>query len=141
MHEAEKLNLDQIQAFLKASEGIRFEGERRQPVYHWIEQVLRQQQYAQQGRAARGLLRRYLSDLDGNRTRPNDADAFNSEARTRCARRSVRASKSQTLGQHGSANGNALPMVKPSHAKATQPGSQQSERTRANLPRVTSLSY
>ena len=49
MHEAEKLNLDQIQAFLKASEGIRVEGESRQPVYHRIEQVLRQQQYAQQG--------------------------------------------------------------------------------------------
>jgi len=65
VHEAEKLNLDQIQAFLKASEGIRFEGESRQPVYHWIEQVLRQQQYAQQGRAARGLLRRYLGKMTG----------------------------------------------------------------------------
>ena len=63
MHEAEKLNLDQIQGFLKASEGIRFEGESRQPVYHWIEQVLRQQQYAQQGRAARGLLRRYVEKM------------------------------------------------------------------------------
>jgi hypothetical protein len=65
VHEAEKLNLEQIQAFLKASEGIRFEGESRQPVYHWIEQVLRQQQYAQQGRAARGLLRRYLGKMPG----------------------------------------------------------------------------
>jgi len=65
VHEAEKLNLEQIQAFLKASEGIRFEGESRQPVYHWIEEVLRQQQYAQQGRAARGLLRRYLGKMTG----------------------------------------------------------------------------
>jgi transposase InsO family protein len=65
VHEAEKLNLDQIQSFLKASEGIRFEGESRQQVYHWIEQVLRQQQYAQQGRAARGLLRRYLGKMTG----------------------------------------------------------------------------
>ena len=65
MHEAEKLNLDQIESFLKASEGIRFEGESRQQVYHWIEQVLRQQQYAQQGRAARGLLRRYLGKMTG----------------------------------------------------------------------------
>jgi hypothetical protein len=63
VHEAEKLNLDQIQGFLKASEGIRFEGESRQPVYHWIEQVLRQQQYSQQGRAARGLLRRYVEKM------------------------------------------------------------------------------
>ena len=56
MHEAEKLNLEQIEAFLKASEGIRFEGESRQQVYSWVEQVLRQQQYQKQGRKARGLL-------------------------------------------------------------------------------------
>ena len=65
MHEAEKLNLDQIEAFLKASEEIRFEGENRQQVYAWVEQVLRQQQYAQQGRKARGLLRRYLEKMTG----------------------------------------------------------------------------
>jgi transposase InsO family protein len=65
MHEAEKLNLDQIEAFLKASEAIRFEGESRQQVYHWIEQVLRQQQYQKQGRQAHGLLRRYLEKMTG----------------------------------------------------------------------------
>jgi hypothetical protein len=59
VHEAEKLNLDEIEAFLKASEGIRFEGEHRQQVYGWVEQVLRQQQYQKQGRRGRGLLRRY----------------------------------------------------------------------------------
>jgi len=65
VHEAEKLNLEQIEAFLKASEGIRFEGESRQQVYRWVEQVLRQHQYAQQGRAARGLLRRYVEKMTG----------------------------------------------------------------------------
>ena len=65
MHEAEKLNLDQMQAFLKASEGIRFEGESRQQVYGWVEQVLRQQHYQKQGRKARGLLRRYLGKMTG----------------------------------------------------------------------------
>ena len=65
MHEAEKLNLEQIEAFLKASEGIRFEGENRQQVYRWVEQVLRQQQYQKQGRKARGLLRRYLGKMTG----------------------------------------------------------------------------
>ena len=65
MHEAEKLNLEQIEAFLKASEGIRFEGENRQQVYGWVEQLLRQQQYQKQGRAARGLLRRYLGKMTG----------------------------------------------------------------------------
>ena len=65
MHEAEKLNLDQIEVFLNASEEIRFEGENRQQVYGWVEQVLRQQQYQKQGRGARGLLRRYLGKMTG----------------------------------------------------------------------------
>lgn len=65
MHEAEKLSLDQIEAFLNASEEIRFEGENRQQVYGWVEQVLRQQHYPQQGRKARGLLRRYLEKMTG----------------------------------------------------------------------------
>ena len=65
MHEAEKLSLDQIGAFLNASEEIRFEGENRQQVYGWVEQVLRQQHYPQQGRKARGLLRRYLEKMTG----------------------------------------------------------------------------
>ena len=65
MHEAVKLNLDQIEAFLEASEEIRFEGENREQVYGWVEQVLRQQHYQQQGRQARGLLRRYLEKMTG----------------------------------------------------------------------------
>jgi transposase InsO family protein len=65
VHEAEKLTLDQIEAFLNASEEIRFEGENREQVYGWVEQVLRQQQYEKQGRKARGLLRRYLEKMTG----------------------------------------------------------------------------
>ena len=65
MHEAETLSLDQIEVFLKASEKIRFEGENREQVYDWVEQVLRQQQYQEQGRRARGLLRRYLEKMTG----------------------------------------------------------------------------
>ena len=65
MHQAEKLSLDQIEAFLKASEEIRFQGETREQVYGWIEQLLRQQQYEQQGRKARGLLRRYVGKMTG----------------------------------------------------------------------------
>ena len=65
MHQAEKLNLEQIEAFLKASEAIRSEGENRQQVYGWVEQVLRQQLYQKQGRRARGLLRRYLEKMTG----------------------------------------------------------------------------
>ena len=63
MHDAEKLSLDQIEAFLNASEEIRFEAENRKETYGWVEQVLRQQQYPKQGRKARGLVRRYLEKM------------------------------------------------------------------------------
>ena len=65
VHEAEKLGLDQIRAFLQASAEIRFTAETREQVYGWMERVLRQQRYQQQGRAARGLLRRYLEKMTG----------------------------------------------------------------------------
>lgn len=65
MHEAEKLSLEQIESFLNASQGIRFEGETQQQIYHWIEQVLSRQEYHQQGRRARGLLRSYLTKMTG----------------------------------------------------------------------------
>ena len=65
VHEAENLNLEGIAAFLQASEEIHFLGENRQQVYAWIEQVLRQQQYVQQGRKGRGLLRRYVEKMTG----------------------------------------------------------------------------
>jgi len=63
VHDAEKLSLDQIEAFLNASEEIRFEAENRKETYGWVEQVLRQQQYPKQGRKARGLVRRYLEKM------------------------------------------------------------------------------
>jgi transposase InsO family protein len=65
VHEAEKLSLDQIRAFLQASQTIRFEGESRPQVYHWVEQVLCLQQYPQQSRGARGLIRLYLAKMTG----------------------------------------------------------------------------
>lgn len=65
MHEAEKLSLQQIEAFLNASQSIRFRGETQKQIYPWIEQVLVRQQYGQQKRAARGLLRRYLAKMTG----------------------------------------------------------------------------
>jgi len=65
VHEAEKLGLDQIEAFLNASEEIRFKGENREQIYGWVEQVLRQQHYPKQSRKARGLLRRYLEKMTG----------------------------------------------------------------------------
>lgn len=65
MHEAEKLSLEAIGRFVEASEELRFEGENRQQVYVWVEQVLVQQEYCQQGKAARGLVRRYIEKMTG----------------------------------------------------------------------------
>ena len=65
MQDAEKLSRDQIQAFLEASQEVRFEGQRRADVYEWITLMLRRQAYREQGKPMRGLLRRYLSKMTG----------------------------------------------------------------------------
>ena len=65
MHEAEKLSLEAIGRFVEASEEIRFESKSRPQVYRWVERVLIQQEYAQQGKAARGLVRRYIEKMTG----------------------------------------------------------------------------
>jgi len=65
VHEAEKLSLEAIGRFVAASEELRFEGENRHQVYGWVEQVLVRQEYAQQGKAARGLVRRYIEKMTG----------------------------------------------------------------------------
>ncbi len=63
MHDAEKLSLEAMGRFVEASEEIRFEGENRRQLYGWVEQVLVGQQYAQLGKAARGLVRRYIEKM------------------------------------------------------------------------------
>jgi transposase InsO family protein len=65
VHEAEKLSLEAIGRFVEASEEIRFEGANRRQVYGWVERLLVQQEYALQGKAARGLVRRYIEKMTG----------------------------------------------------------------------------
>jgi transposase InsO family protein len=65
VHEAEKLSLEAIGRFVEASEEIRFESENRKQVYGWVERVLVAQEYAGQGKAVRGLLRRYVAKMTG----------------------------------------------------------------------------
>jgi transposase InsO family protein len=65
MDDAEKLNLEAIGRFVLASEEIQFKVENRQQLYGWVERVLVEQEYAQQGKAARGLLRRYIEKMTG----------------------------------------------------------------------------
>ena len=64
MDNAEKLSLESIGLFVAASEEIGFEAEDRQQRYSWVEGVLVGQQYAQQGKVARGLLRRYIVKMN-----------------------------------------------------------------------------
>ena len=65
MHEAEKLSLEQIRLLVSASEGLRFASENREQMYGWVESVLIEHGYSQLGKAARGLLRRYLEKMTG----------------------------------------------------------------------------
>jgi transposase InsO family protein len=65
VHEAEKLTLEQIVRFLGATEEVRFEASKRAEVYAWVERLLCQQEYSRQGRAARGLIRRYIGKMTG----------------------------------------------------------------------------
>jgi len=65
MHQAEHLSLESIRGFLLASEEIRFESQSRRERYAWVEQLLTQHQYPTLGKAARGLLRRYIEKMAG----------------------------------------------------------------------------
>jgi hypothetical protein len=66
MQAREQLSLDQIQAFLKGSEEVVFEGRNREEVYGWVNQTLGQQRYGKLKRSGRGLVRRYLAKMTGD---------------------------------------------------------------------------
>jgi len=65
MQDAELLSLERMQAFLEAGEEVQFKGKQRQEVYDWMTGLMRQQGYRKQGKAARGLLRRYMAKMTG----------------------------------------------------------------------------
>ncbi len=65
MRNGERLSLEQIRAFLEASEEVEFEAENRQEVYDWMSRTLREHGYDQQSRAVKGVLRAYLMKMTG----------------------------------------------------------------------------
>jgi transposase InsO family protein len=65
MQEEKKLSLEQIEEFLEASQEWQFAAKEREEIYEWLTGVLKQHQYGQQGRGAKGLLRRYLAKMTG----------------------------------------------------------------------------
>jgi transposase InsO family protein len=65
MQDGEQLSLEQIRAFLEASQEVQFAGKQRGEVYAWITRTLRRQLYREQGKAVRGLLLRYVAKMTG----------------------------------------------------------------------------
>jgi hypothetical protein len=65
MKNGERLSLEQIQAFLKASEEFRFEASKRKEIYEFVTRTLVEQEYSRQPREAKGVLRHYLGKMTG----------------------------------------------------------------------------
>lgn len=65
MVERKVLSLEEIQAFLDASEEFEFEGKKRKEIYDWVRRTLVGQQYHVLGKAERGLVRRFLVKMTG----------------------------------------------------------------------------
>ena len=61
----EHLSLEEIQAFLEASEEVGFKGRNREEVYAWMNHILRGQRYQELTRSGRGLVRRYVEEMTG----------------------------------------------------------------------------
>jgi transposase InsO family protein len=61
----DELSLEEIRAFLKASEPVQFQAKNREERYRWVNQVLRSQGYEELKRKDRGVVRRYLEKLTG----------------------------------------------------------------------------
>jgi transposase InsO family protein len=62
---AEKLSLVEIEAFLAASDSVRFVGSSRVELYKWVERLLCYHEYPLQGRRSKGLLRAYVEHMTG----------------------------------------------------------------------------
>src|ERR1700685_165609 len=65
MEQKGPMSLEQIRAFMKASEAIQFAGGNRKEIYNWVKQTVIEQQYHVQGKAGKGLLRCYIGKTTG----------------------------------------------------------------------------
>src|ERR1700688_1507137 len=65
MDDSEATSLEQIEAFLAGSGGVRFAGQERDEVYAWTERTLVRHQYPGLSKREKGLLRRYVSQMTG----------------------------------------------------------------------------
>jgi transposase InsO family protein len=65
MKNGEGLGLEQIRAFLGASEEFRFEANNREELYGWVTRTLVEQEYGGQKRETKGLLKNYVEKMTG----------------------------------------------------------------------------
>lgn len=65
MEQSDTLSLEQIRAFLKATEEGQFQARNREERYGWIERVLRHHRYSELNREGKGLVRLYLARVTG----------------------------------------------------------------------------
>src|SRR3974390_2262349 len=65
MDDSKWLSLDQIRAFLAGAAPVEFAAQGQREVYEWVEGVLVRYEYAGQGKADKGLLRRYVEKMTG----------------------------------------------------------------------------
>src|SRR2546429_2794599 len=67
MENTEKLSLEQIRAFLQASQEVLFEATRRHEIYEWVTRTICYQEYWKRKRSIKGLLRQYIAAMTGLR--------------------------------------------------------------------------
>jgi transposase InsO family protein len=65
MDDSGKMSLEGIRAFLAGSEPVEFAGQKREEIYRWVEQTLREQDYQRLGRSDKGLVRQYVGKMTG----------------------------------------------------------------------------
>ena len=65
MNDSKWLSLEQIRAFLTGAQPVEFAAQGRAEICGWVERVLVHYEYARQGKAARGLLRRSGGKMTG----------------------------------------------------------------------------
>jgi hypothetical protein len=65
MDDTKWLSLEKIRAFLAGAQPVEFAAQGRAEIYGWVERVLVHDEYARQGKADKGLLRRYVEKMTG----------------------------------------------------------------------------
>src|SRR5450759_833430 len=65
MRNGEGLSVEQINEFLKGSEGVSFAGQDKREVYGWVESLLGAQEFLRQDKKRRGAIRAYMEKVTG----------------------------------------------------------------------------